>query len=64
MGIINSAIPFTLIATIGPTRALTVTFLTPVFGVLWGVVLLHETLTWSTIAGSLIILAGTGFVYV
>jgi|SRR5579859_360433 len=53
---------FRLIANVGPTRALTVTFLTPIFGVLWGVVLLGETLTWSTLAGSAIILAGSGFV--
>jgi drug/metabolite transporter (DMT)-like permease len=53
---------FRLIATIGPTRALTVTFLVPVFGVFWGVVFLHEPLTWSTILGFGIILVGTGFV--
>jgi drug/metabolite transporter (DMT)-like permease len=53
---------FRLIANIGPTRALTVTFLLPVFGVLWGVVFLHEPLTWSTIVGFGIILLGTGLV--
>jgi drug/metabolite transporter (DMT)-like permease len=53
---------FRLIANIGPTRALTVTFLTPFFGVLWGILLLGETLTWSTIVAFAIILAGTGFV--
>lgn len=53
---------FQLIENVGPTRALTVTFLSPVFGVLWGVLLLNEALTWSTIVGFGIILAGTGFV--
>ena len=53
---------FRLITNIGPTRALTVTFLTPFFGVLWGVILLGEAITWSTIVGFAIILAGTGFV--
>ncbi len=53
---------FRLIEEIGPTRALTVTFLAPIFGVLWGVLLLGETLTFSTIAGFAIILAGTAFV--
>lgn len=53
---------FRLIENVGPTRALTVTFLAPVFGVLWGVLLLHEPLTWSTVLGFAIILLGTGFV--
>jgi drug/metabolite transporter (DMT)-like permease len=53
---------FRLIANVGPTRALTVTFLAPIFGVLWGVLLLGESLTWSTIIGFAIILSGTGLV--
>jgi len=53
---------FRLIANIGPTRALTVTFLSPIFGVLWGVLLLGESLTWGTIIGFAIILSGTGLV--
>lgn len=53
---------FGLIARVGPTRALTVTFLVPGFGVFWGVLLLHEPLTLSTLLGFAIILAGTGFV--
>jgi len=53
---------FRLIANVGPTRALTTTFLSPIFGVLWGVLLLREPLTWSTIVGFAIILSGTGLV--
>lgn len=53
---------FRLIANIGPTRALTVTFLAPVFGIFWGVLLLREPLTWTTVLGFGIILIGTGFV--
>jgi len=53
---------FRLIANIGPTRALTVTFLVPVFGVLWGVIFLHEPLTWSALLGFGVILLGTGLV--
>lgn len=53
---------FQLIANIGPTRALTVTFLSPIFGVLWGALVLGELVTWSTLLGFAIILAGTGFV--
>jgi drug/metabolite transporter (DMT)-like permease len=53
---------FWLIEHAGPTRALTVTFLAPVFGVLWGTVLLSEPLNLSTFVGFGIILIGTGFV--
>jgi drug/metabolite transporter (DMT)-like permease len=53
---------FWLIEHAGPTRALTVTFLAPIFGVLWGTVLLSEPLSLSTFIGFGIILMGTGFV--
>jgi len=53
---------FSLIETVGPTKALTVTFLAPAFGVLWGVIFLSEALTLSTILGFGVILLGTGFV--
>ena len=36
---------FRLIADIGPLRSLSVTFLVPVFGVLWGALFLHEAVT-------------------
>lgn len=51
---------FRLVMDIGPTSALTVTFLTPVFGVLWGHLFLDETLGWHTLVGGLVVLAGTG----
>jgi drug/metabolite transporter (DMT)-like permease len=47
---------FRLIARVGPTQTLTVTFLVPVFGVLWGVLLLHEPLMLSWIIGLTVIL--------
>jgi len=50
---------YKLIADVGPTKALTVTFLIPVFGMLWGVLLIGEHVTLSMAAGALIILAGT-----
>jgi drug/metabolite transporter (DMT)-like permease len=53
---------FWLIEHAGPTRALTVTFLAPVFGVLWGTVLLNEPLSLSTFIGFGTILMGTAFV--
>ncbi len=50
---------FRLIARLGPARALTVTFLIPVFAVLWGWLFLGETLDAATMAGGLVVLAGT-----
>jgi drug/metabolite transporter (DMT)-like permease len=50
---------FRLIASIGPARALTVTFLIPLFGVLWGFLFLGETLSWNTLGGCALILGGT-----
>jgi drug/metabolite transporter (DMT)-like permease len=53
---------FRLIEQVGTTSALTVTFLSPVFGILWGALFLGETVGWTTIAGSAIVLAGTALV--
>ena len=50
---------FRLIADIGMTRALTVTYLIPLFGVLWGWLFLAETLPAAALAGGALILAGT-----
>lgn len=50
---------YKLIADIGPTKALTVTFLIPVFAMLWGLIFLNETITGSMILGAAIILVGT-----
>ena len=49
---------FRLIRDVGPTKAITVTFLVPLFGVLWGVLFLHEEVTLTTLAGGAMILAG------
>lgn len=53
---------FKLIEEVGTTSALTVTFLNPVFGILWGALFLHEAIGWHTIAGSAIVLLGTALV--
>ena len=50
---------FRLIADLGATRALTVTYLIPLFGVLWGWLFLGETLPASALAGGGLIVAGT-----
>ena len=47
------------IVDIGPTKALTVTFLMPVFGVMWGHLFLGELITLSMIVGMLLIVSGT-----
>ena len=53
---------FGLIADLGATRALSVTFLIPVFGVFWGWLFLEETVGWYTAAGGGAVLAGVALV--
>ncbi|PKN44560.1 MAG: multidrug transporter [Deltaproteobacteria bacterium HGW-Deltaproteobacteria-17] len=53
---------YRLIARIGPTRALTVTFLMPVFGMLWGFLFLREQITLKMIAGAGLVLLSLRFV--
>lgn len=50
---------FQLIQRLGPTPALTVTFLIPVFGMLWGALFLGETITPLMLVGTAIIAWGT-----
>ncbi len=50
---------FRLIADIGATRALTVTYLIPLFGVFWGWLFLGEALPASALVGGILILSGT-----
>jgi drug/metabolite transporter (DMT)-like permease len=56
------ALYFRLIADVGPTRALTVTFLIPVFGMLWGALFLGEVITPVMAAGGACVLAGTALI--
>jgi drug/metabolite transporter (DMT)-like permease len=51
---------FRLIARVGPAKAITVTYLIPAFGVLWGFLVLHEPVNASMLAGCAVILLGTG----
>lgn len=50
---------FRLIANVGPTAAVSVTFLVPIFGVVWGAWFLDESITPSIAIGAAIILVGT-----
>ena len=52
------ALYYRLIADIGPTRALTMAFLMPVFGMLWGALFLGETITLPMIAGCALVIGG------
>jgi drug/metabolite transporter (DMT)-like permease len=53
---------FRLIADVGAARALTVTFLIPVFGVLWGVLFLGEPLSLFMLAGGALVIGATWLV--
>lgn len=50
---------FRLIQSLGSTRALTVTYLIPLFAILWGTWVLKEAITLSMIIGGALILLGT-----
>lgn len=53
---------FRLIRDVGATSALTVTFLVPLFGTLWGCLFLQESLSATAIAGMAIVILGTALV--
>lgn len=51
---------FRLIADLGPTNAMSVTYLIPAFGLFWGYVFLDEQITMSILLGCSMILLGVG----
>lgn len=53
---------FRLVDDIGAASALSVTFLVPVFGILWGHLFLGEPVGWNTLIGTLLVLSGTSLV--
>ena len=61
LGVLGSGLAFVLayylIHEIGPTRTTMVTYLFPLGGVILGVAVLHEQLTWQVIAGAILIIA-------
>jgi len=61
-GAIAYLLYFRLIADIGATGALTVTYLIPVFGVLWGALFLGETVSALMLVGAALVILGTVFV--
>lgn len=62
LGVLCTAVAYIifyrLFASIGPTRAVTVTFLIPLFSVIWGVLFIDERVTWNLAAGGSLILSG------
>lgn len=50
---------FRLIASVGPARAIAVTFLIPPFATAWGALFLGEAVTGRMVAGGAVVLAGT-----
>lgn len=53
---------FRLIKELGASSALTVTFIIPVFGILWGYLFLGETVGINAIIGTILVVTGTMFV--
>jgi len=53
---------FRLIADVGPTKALTVTFLIPLFALVWGAVFLHEEINFNTLVGCALVVLATWLV--
>src|SRR5690606_11953352 len=50
---------YRLVDRVGASRSITVTFLVPVFGILWGVLLLNEPLSLRLVMGGAVVLLGT-----
>jgi drug/metabolite transporter (DMT)-like permease len=63
LSLIGSALAYLLfyrlLADIGPTKCTTVTFILPVFAMVWGVLLLDETITAGMVLGCAILIVGT-----
>ncbi|MFC7516315.1 DMT family transporter [Herbaspirillum sp. GCM10030257] len=51
-----------LIVKVGPTRAMSVSFLIPLFSMLWAFIFLHESVGMSTLVGGVIVLVAMGLV--
>lgn len=63
MGVASSGLGFLLyyrlLRRIGPVRAMSVTFLNPVVALVAGALYLGEVVSWQTVAGAAVVLAGT-----
>ncbi len=52
---------FWLLSNVGVTGTLLVTYLLPGFALMWGALLLNETITWAAVGGLLLVLLGITF---
>lgn len=59
---VAQAVFIPLIVKIGPTRAMSVSFLIPLFSMVWGYLFLNEKVTGSTLLGAAVVLAAMGMV--
>jgi drug/metabolite transporter (DMT)-like permease len=63
LGILCSGVAYMLyfrvVNTMGATSALTVSYLIPMFGTLWGILILDEAVTSNGILGAVVVLVGT-----
>ena len=66
MGLLCTALAyvvyFNLLARVGTMRSVTVTYLIPPFGMLWGYLFLGEALSWNMVIGCAVIVVGTALV--
>jgi len=53
---------FRVVNTMGATSALTVSFLIPMFGTLWGILILDDAITPNGVLGAVVVLVGTAIV--
>lgn len=53
---------FRLIAEVGAASAMTVAFLIPMFGILWGYLFLDEAVGWHLLSGAVLVVLGTALV--
>jgi drug/metabolite transporter (DMT)-like permease len=54
---------YRLIARVGATRATSVAYLIPLFGVLWGVLFLGESVYFGMLFGAVLILGGVALIH-
>jgi drug/metabolite transporter (DMT)-like permease len=66
LGLLSTAVGtlifYSLLHSVGPTRTLLVTFMFPLVGVLLGILVLGEQLTWQQVIGGGLIISGIGIV--
>lgn len=66
LAVVCTAIPniyyFRLVLRVGPGKAMSVAFLIPVFGILWGALVLGEKVTPAMLGGGAVVLLGTALV--